>query len=98
MGPDLLREQIERLLRQQAAIVHVAREAFAHHDVREALREITHVSATTLGVERASVWMLSPDRRYLRCLDLYELSKDGHGGAAVLSAEDYPGYFGALES
>jgi diguanylate cyclase (GGDEF)-like protein len=55
------------------------------------------VAAQTLGVERASVWLLSPDGSELRCEQLYERSQDRYSRGIVLRASDYPDYFAALK-
>ncbi|HZO14979.1 MAG TPA: response regulator [Polyangiaceae bacterium] len=94
-----LEEQMQRLRRQQGAIVALARRQTAiAGDLDACLREITWVAAVTLRVQRASVWLLSEDRQTLRCLSLYELDKHTHSSGVLLRATDYPGYFAALES
>jgi diguanylate cyclase (GGDEF)-like protein len=60
-------------------------------------RELTRVAAETIGVERASVWFLSPDGGELRCSELYERSLDRHSRGVVLKAAEYPRYFAALK-
>src|SRR5688572_684948 len=60
-------------------------------------RELTKVAVETLGVERASVWLLTPDAAELRCEELYERSPDRYSNGVVLRAMDYPRYFDALK-
>jgi diguanylate cyclase (GGDEF)-like protein len=62
-----------------------------------ALRAVTETGCQALGVERASVWLLSDDREELECVDLFEASHARHSGGVVLKAGDYPAYFEALE-
>ena len=96
---DDLAHHIERLTRQQAAIVALARRTMgATGDVQTELGELCRAGAVTLGVERTSVWMLSRDRSDLRCTTLYELSRDVHTSGSILHATECPRYFAALES
>ncbi len=62
----------------------------------EALREITEAASRALDVARASIWLYSPDRREIRCIDLYLAEGGTHTSGAVLLASDYPEYFEAL--
>jgi signal transduction histidine kinase/CheY-like chemotaxis protein len=100
MGEDRrLEDQVNRLRRQQGAIVALARrQQSLAGDLEAALREVTWVAAVTLRVRRSSVWVLTDDRRRLECLALYELDKDQHSSGEVLQASDYPRYFAALET
>jgi adenylate cyclase len=62
------------------------------------LRCLTEAAAETLEVERASVWLFSPDRTRLRCVDLFERAAWNHSQGIELGARDYPAYFRALET
>ncbi|MEJ7729097.1 MAG: ATP-binding protein [Polyangiaceae bacterium] len=94
-----LEEQVDRLRRHQAAVVTLARRPMAHgSDPSPALGEVCRVAATTLHVERASIWSLNDERTEMRCLALYELTEDRHSSGTVLAAADYPAYFAALET
>jgi len=62
-----------------------------------ALQEITEAAATVLDVERASVWLYSPDRREIRCIDLFSTTIREHTAGTRLVADDYPRYFEALD-
>lgn len=61
-----------------------------------ALRAITETACATLGVARASVWILDEDHRVLRCADLFERGAGRHSDGLTLLASDYPLYFAAL--
>jgi len=94
-----LSEQINRMARQQAALVRLARRGLTDvADAGAALREVTREASKAIEVERASVWLLSPDRQELRLVTLYEASPDRDSKGVVLSASNYPSYFDALES
>jgi signal transduction histidine kinase/CheY-like chemotaxis protein len=67
-------------------------------DSSAALGEVCRVAASTLHVERASIWALNDERTEMRCLALYELTEDRLSRGTVLAAADYPAYFAALET
>lgn len=58
---------------------------------------LTEAAGQTSGVERTSIWALTDQRRELRCLELYELSRGRHSSGGAFRAESYPAYFGALD-
>jgi PAS domain S-box-containing protein len=88
-----------RLRMQQAALMELAHcQPLYTGDLSAALREIAETGAHTLGVERASVWLYSDDRQSLRCVELYQLTANGHSAGVELSAKDYPSYFQAMEA
>jgi diguanylate cyclase (GGDEF)-like protein/PAS domain S-box-containing protein len=65
-------------------------------DLAGALRSLTEAAADALGVERASVWRLQPDRSAIECADLFERTPRRHQAGTVLRAALAPGYFRAL--
>jgi two-component system cell cycle sensor histidine kinase/response regulator CckA len=62
-----------------------------------ALHSTTELAADTIGVERCGIWLFIEERRAIRCFDLFERSSRRHSEGAVLRAQDFPAYFGALE-
>jgi PAS domain S-box-containing protein len=96
---NLLHERELRLRQHQKTLLELAkRNTIIEGDLQGALAEITEASSNTLGVERASVWLLEDDQSKLVCLDLYEASAESHSEGMELAAADCPAYFGALES
>jgi hypothetical protein len=87
----------EMALRHQQALVRLAGLSPDGTELSSVRREITRVAAATIGVERASVWLLSPDGSELRCEELYEHDPDRYSRGMVLKATDYPRYFTALK-
>ncbi len=88
-----------RLRRQNEVLVDLARSGSVHAgDLEAALRDITVAAAETLEVDRVSVWLFTPDRKAIRCEDLYERNAARHSSGLELAAHDYPAYFRALES
>lgn len=93
------RAQLERVRRQQAAVVRLAtQDAAVADDFEEAARVITEVVGEAMEVERLSIWLLSKDGRQLRCADLFERSRRVHSAGTVLDTKDYPRYFEALRA
>jgi len=91
------RERLERVQRQQAAMLDLAtHEAIGAGDLEAALTHITEAVSETLDVERVGVWLLSDDGQELHCTHLFERSAARHSAGAVLQATDAPRYFGAL--
>ncbi len=95
---DRSRRRILRNLRRQGAVLaelaksdEIAREDFASFARLASAR-----AAVTLGVERSSVWLFSPDCAVLRCETLYEAGAHRHSRAPELQAVRYPRYFAAL--
>ena len=89
-----------RMRRQQARLLElVARDRVTELPLDEALQRITELAATTLEVERASVWLFSEGgERIMRCRNLYRLSLRAHMAGAELDVAAYPSYFRALEA
>ena len=71
-------------------------EVFSGPDLPTIFRRLVAAAARTLGVERVSIWHLTPDRQLLRCDMLYELSSDRYSSGTELKANAYPAYFAAL--
>ncbi|MDQ6987433.1 MAG: PAS domain S-box protein, partial [Mariprofundaceae bacterium] len=88
---SLLRQQ---LARQRTATMQLS--TSTPQTLEAFLQEVCEVSAHTLKVERVSIWLLSEDRRTLRCLNLFELGETKHSAGRVLQSGDYPRYFAAL--
>lgn len=91
-----LRVEEERHLRQRNALIELSVGGRTGEDLLGTIRQITEVSAKTLGVARASIWRYNQDRTALRCMDLYERGTGWHTAGMELSAKDFPAYFRAL--
>jgi PAS domain S-box-containing protein len=89
----------ERLLKKYHAALDriVASDALASGNAQEAFELLTRVTAETLGVARVSVWRAAPDMARIDCLDLYVRTAATHERGAVLTREDFPDYFKALQ-
>ena len=98
---DALRRNVsefqEMALRHQQALVRLAGLSPDGTELSSVQRELAKVAAATLGVERASVWLLSADGTEMRCEQLYERTHDRFSQGVVLKASDYPRYFEALK-
>jgi len=95
----LLREADARARRQNQLLIELARRPAIHAGVLDdALREITEAAARTLEAARVGVWLYTPDRRAIRCSDLFDRRTAQHSTGAELFDSTYPLYFRSLES
>lgn len=95
----LLRDAESGLRKQNAVLVDLARRPSLHSgNLNEALRDLTEAAASTLDVERVSVWFYTPDRQAIRCAELYERTPMLHSSGLELKASNFPVYFKALDS
>lgn len=65
--------------------------------LKAALATITETAAATLNVERVGIWLYIHGRKNIRCFDVYQANRREHSEGAILSADDFPEYFQALE-
>ena len=54
------------------------------------------LAASALRVERVGLWLFVENGDALRCVNLYERSRDEHCSGVVLRVADFPKYFGSL--
>ncbi|MCX6956100.1 MAG: CHASE domain-containing protein [Verrucomicrobia bacterium] len=93
------REGENRLRQQHAALAELTRDrSRSPLGVAEVFRRLVEAGARALRVDRASIWLLSPDRTRLVCQVLFERAEDTFSSGAELAAADYPAYFAALEA
>lgn len=67
-------------------------------DVEKTVRRVDEAAASTLDIERVSVWKLDPGRAKITCLDLFERTAAKHSAGVELQRKDFEPYFVALES
>jgi hypothetical protein len=67
-------------------------------EVDKTVRRIDEAAATTLDIERVSVWVLDAGRTKITCLDLFERGPAKHSSGVELFRKDFEPYFTALES
>jgi len=91
-----LRDVLERVLRQQAALFRLA--SLAEQPFAPRLQEIVRLDARTLGIGRVSFWSLHRGPESIHCESLYLLHEDRQEEGVVLLARDYPRYFAALRT
>ncbi|MBV9496011.1 MAG: EAL domain-containing protein [Acidobacteria bacterium] len=91
-------ENEQRLRRQNQVLVDLAmRQSIHGGNLIAALRDLTEAAAATLDVERVGVWFYTPDRKAIRCVELYERSARIHKSGFELCADQHASYFAALE-
>ncbi len=79
------------------ALARLAREVTRPDaDLEPSLRVLTETAAAALDVPRVNVWVFSPERDRLQCVDAFEVGR-GHFLLSDLDAARYPSYFRALE-
>jgi PAS domain S-box-containing protein len=80
------------------AIVDLARNPIISSGDREgAFRLITQRVASSLDIERCSIWLYNPSRDKIVCQDLYCRTQDSHSEGLTLTHADFPAYFSALD-
>jgi PAS domain S-box-containing protein len=85
------------LRRQNQVLIDLSRRKNLHRgDLASTLQEINQAAAEVLAVARSSIWMYSPDRQKLLCLNLYEQASNQHTQGGELLAELYGNYFLAI--
>jgi PAS domain S-box-containing protein len=96
---ESLYAQIERIQRQQTAIVQLATSPnVISGDIDSALQVATEIAADALDCERVSVWMFNEKGTEIRCIDLFERSLNKYSSGATLSVNDHPEYFASLQT
>ena len=90
------REEDRRRRRTDALVTLWKTNLARNRSLAESLEQITALAARTMKVERVGVWLFDATRTKIRCLCLYELSKDRHSSGLELLASEYPAYFRAL--
>ena len=90
---------LDRIQRQQAAIVQLATSAsIARGDFAAAAAEIAETAARALEVDRIGIWLGTREEGLIRCIDFYERPSSTHSAGLILPMDKYPAYFAALES
>ncbi|MFO0589518.1 MAG: ATP-binding protein [Polyangiaceae bacterium] len=97
VAQEEMRAANARYARQEAALAAVTRAcAVREVDTSQLLAEVSRVAATTLEVERLSVWRLSQDRRRIVCVSLFARSGGAHEAGTVVETARFPEYMRAL--
>jgi PAS domain S-box-containing protein len=92
-------EKKENLLKKQSnTLVELAKsKAFIQGNIIDSVREITRAAAITLSVEQVGVWLYNQDNSQMQCINLYNRKYNSNSKSIVITKEDYPSYFAALE-
>jgi PAS domain S-box-containing protein len=93
-----LRRRENRLRQYSRVLAELAKSPSLNQgDLQASLEQITVAVTQTLNVERASIWLYTPDHSAIRCIELYERSPQKHSAGIELTAIDYPVYFQTIE-
>lgn len=92
------RRNVEQLSLQNDVLANLARnEALLQGDATIASRSFTEAVASTLTVDRVTVWLYNSERSKLTCIDQYERTPQHHSQGQEVKASDFLEYFKALE-
>lgn len=92
-----LKESEERARKQRAAIASlVLNKSIMESELLTSFQTVTRIIAETIGVERASIWLLNEDSSELKCLSLFESAANIHSSGAVLYVNEFRKYFDAI--
>jgi signal transduction histidine kinase/DNA-binding NarL/FixJ family response regulator/HAMP domain-containing protein len=99
LAQEALRERANILNNQYQVLTELAKYSTLHQgDLQASLKKLTEATATTLAVERVSVWLYDETKTNLVCIDVFEPSSKQHKAETKLLVADYPIYFRSLES
>ena len=88
-----------KLRNHNLALTQLARNpAIYNGDLTAALKKITQAAASNIEVERASFWLYEENDSIIRCVDLFELSRDSHVEGISITVADYPVFFEFLNA
>ena len=89
---------LQRVKKQQEAVVALAlHPAFHAGDVAVAARFLTETVASTLEINRVSVWLRDEGQDAIRCADLYLRNDGEHQAGHLLKRANFPVYFSSIE-
>ncbi len=93
-------KETERLLGKHNQVLAklIRNESYFLKELDEVIKEITETTASTLGVERSSVWFFAEDRNILKCIDLFNLCYKLHQSGEEYRVTEFPEYFSALDN
>jgi signal transduction histidine kinase/CheY-like chemotaxis protein len=94
LAEESISTRTEQILKHQEALHELA--LTTSDDLNGVLRNIVRVSARTLGVRRASIWLFNADRTEINEECLLADGRIDPGEPASLSIHDCPQYFEAL--
>jgi GAF domain-containing protein len=88
----------QRLNDQRQLLARLMRlDALTRGDINAALAQVSELATELLGVERASIWRFDKHRLSIECLNLYEARSRRHSNGTLISEDQAPRYFSALE-
>lgn len=87
-----------RALRFEPARLQLARLHASGVALRQVWEDLAELVTNALDVDRIGVWVLIDEGRAIRCRWLFQRSNHETYQGAVLRAQDFPGYFRAIES
>jgi two-component system cell cycle sensor histidine kinase/response regulator CckA len=87
-----------RALRFEPARLQLAKLNASGVALRQVWEDLSELVTSALDVDRVGVWVLIDEGRAIRCRYLYQRSSHQMFQGAVLRAQDFPGYFRAIDA
>jgi two-component system, cell cycle sensor histidine kinase and response regulator CckA len=87
-----------RALRFEPARLQLAKLHSGGISLRQVWEDLSELVTQALDVDRIGLWVLIDEGRAIRCSYLYQRSSHQIFQGAVLRAQDFPGYFAAIEA
>jgi hypothetical protein len=76
----------------------VAQRELYKGDIELTFKRVTEALTEAIDVERASVWLYTPDHSGIECKDLFERAISSHSSGTLLPKDIFPNYFKAIET
>ncbi len=93
---NLSQSQSEKLLKRNSILLELSQAG--PKNITDAFTLFTEKIGEALMTERTSIWIFQSDQTSLNCEDLFILGDAKHLSGNMLFADEFPGYFSALEN
>jgi hypothetical protein len=96
---DLSSKLVDKLKKQLSIFCDLTTQrSLFLHNAETTYPRITECCAEGIEVERASIWLYTPDKTRIVCADLFTCQSGKHTSGAFLAAKDFPQYFRSIET
>ncbi len=80
-------------LQNQLLLELTKNNAINRGETESLFKQITELGATTLKVQRCSIWIFRENKESIECIDLYEADKQTHSKGQLLFSKNFQKYF-----
>ncbi len=91
---EIIKKRSDKTIRYQSALLRLAQ--IDEENISDTFRQITEVSADTLEVARAGIWLYDNNKNEIVCRNIFSREGKKHEEGTVLKAADYPVYFQSI--